>query len=253
MRQGRQVLQAVVEQHGLAAWQSCRTMEAVGTDRFAEPLTGGWPHPTQHLKLQALLNTFTSRVELLYGVKKGEIWGLHAWQAYHRANATAPVVPQPDTPAPTAETFYLPALQYFNELPFRLLRADYIAHAGTRRYRGKTYDLVLATWGNTGLHPEHDPYLLWINRGTKLLEMRHYTLRDVAQVFTGTIHFEDYRSVQGVWMPFSQTIVLPKPEHTLYPLDRYYFHRLTYEAIRFDAVAPEVLITDAAKPTGDVK
>jgi hypothetical protein len=54
-------------------------------------------------------------------------------------------------------------------------------------------------------------------------------------------------------MPFTQMVVLPAPEHTLYPLDRYYFHRPTYEAIRFDTVDPAMPITDAARPTGDFK
>ena len=252
--QGRALLLQAAHRHGLEAWQSFATIEATAIDRWAEGASGWWPEPEQRFRMQAILGTFTSRVELLGGKGAGEVWGIQAWRAYTRRQKGGPVRFEPGSDALTAMTFYLPALQYFNALPFRLLTAEYVAYAGVGTHRGQVYDLVYVTWGSFTPNEMHDQYLLWISRASGLIEMCRYTLRDIQPPhFTGTIHFDDYRSVQGVLFPFKQTVVLPPPEHTLYPLDENYYHRLVFEAVQFDAVQKEQLLVDSTRAVGDVK
>lgn len=247
---GRELLERVAERHGLKAFNNHTTMETVAADAWA----GGspwWPEPVQRYRSQALLGTFSSRVELLDGPRRGEVWGLQAWAPYRRASLNA----EPlflDKPAPEIE-FYLPTLQYFAELPFRLLEADVVLHAGTASHRGREYELLFVTWESPEPDPRLDQYVLWVDRQTLLIEMVRYTVREAVALAPesaraiyrtlalGTMHYHDYREVEGVWIPFVQTVTLPEPRLTEYPLENNFFHRLVIEEARFDTVDERAL------------
>ena len=84
--------------------------------------------------------------------------------------------------------------------------------------------------------------------------MVHYTVRDATEMVdppfdkmmrplaTGTMHYSDYREVQGVLVPFEQTVTLPPPALTHAPVSERYFHRLVLEDARFDEVPRETLV-----------
>lgn len=250
-RRGRELLTSAAETHGLAAWRAHRTLEVTTVDEWAGGwmAQGWWPETRQRVRMQMVLGTFTSRVELLDGPADGEVWGVQAWQGYKRLTAS-------DAPASSDApvlTFYLPTLQYFTELPFRLLNADVVAYAGTRTHRGQTYDLVLVTWNRLKPQLDVDQYLLWIGRDSGRIEKCRYTLRDAYDWATGTIHYDDYRIVQGVQVAFRQIVTLDPVDETEYPLDEHFFHQLVLEQARFDAVDREALIVDASRPIGDTK
>jgi len=262
-RRGRELLEQLAERHGLAAWKRRTTMEVVGRDSWPG---GGpwWPEATQRFRTQALLGSFTSRAELLDGRGRGELWGLQAWAPYRKspADRVPTFLSEPDR----AITFYLPTLQYFNELPFRLRSAPVVRDAGEAHHRGRGYQRVFVTWGGPEPRPEHDQYVLWIDQQTHLLSMVRYTLRDgvvwmprvqarlFRSVMLGTMHYEDYRDVDGVMLPFVQTVVLPPPELTRYPLSEHFFHRIEVDEARFDSVPRETLLPDPARgETGDRK
>ena len=247
---GRSLLQRVADTHGLAIWRTYTTQEVIMTDAWQA--ASWWPESEQKISLKTLPGTFTGKVTFLEGSSAGTEWGIQSWRAYRR-DPTGRLSFEPAQEEPTAQTFYLPSLQYFNELPFRLLKATHIAYAGEREYRGKIYDLIFASWGSFEPNPDHDQYLLWIDRSTMLVAMCQYTLRDAAPAFTGTIHFEDYRDLNGVQFPFKQTVILPAPENTLYPLDEYFFHQSRVESVSFDAFDRAELIVDASLEPGDAK
>ena len=248
--QGTALLQRVAQAHGHAAWQSYETQEVVLVDAWQAK--SWWPAQEQSLSLKSILGTFTAQASFLDGPQAAERWGIQSWRAYKR-DVSGNLIFLYDEDSTAAHTFYLPSLHYFNELPFRMLKADLIAYAGERIYRDKTYDLIFATWGSFEPNETHDQYLLWIDRETNLIEMCQYTLRDAAPAYTGTIHFDDYRMVQGVVFPFKQTVTIPAPEHTLYPLDEYFFHQSRVDSVAFDAFEKEELIVDESRIPGDVK
>ncbi len=248
-QKGKELLQRVAARHGLAAWQNYRVAEMVGVDEWAEGTTSWWPQQQQRLKMQTLLRTFTSRVELLDRGAQNEVLGIHAWRGYKKSSEeSAPRFVEEDV-----LTFYLPALHYFAELPLRLLHAEFVAYGGEKTLRGKKYHLLYATWGSFAPNAEHDQYLLWIDPETLLVEICWYTVRDRITWATGTIYFEDYREVQGVTFSFRHTIVLPRPEATLFPLEQNFFHRLLFERVQFDGFDEQTLLLDPAEKVGDFK
>lgn len=252
-RRGRALLQRAAETHGLVAWRTHRTLSITATDRWdgswIGSMAGWWPQTNQRFRMQTALGTFTSRVELLDGPAAGEVWGVQAWQGYRQTSASAGAVSSADD----VLTFYLPTLHYFTELPFRLLNADVVAFAGTRTHREHTYDLVLVTWNRLAPQRDVDQYLLWIGRDSGRIEMCRYTLRDAYDWAAGTIHYDDYRAVQGVQIPFQQTVTLAPVDEATYPLAEHFFHRLALETARFDVVDRQALIVDDTRPIGDTK
>ena len=250
IEKGIALLDRVAESHGYSTWKAFHTQEVIFSDRWQAD--GFWPAQEQMLSLKSMPGTFTAMATLLDGPKAGEQWGLQSWRPYVR-DVAGNLSFEPAQEAATAQTFYIPSLQYFNELPFRLLKADHMAYAGEREYRDRTYDLLFVTWGSFEPNVSHDQYLLWIDRETLLISMCQYTIRSAAPAFTGTIHFEDYRAVQGVYFPFKQTVILPAPENTLYPLDKYFFHQSLVESVTFDGFDKELLIVDASLVPRDVK
>lgn len=250
-QRGQELLRSAVEAHGLTAWHTHQTLEFTAVDEWAGGwmAQGWWPETQQRFRMQMALGTFTSRVELLDGPAAGAVWGVQAWRGYQRLAASAP----PTSSDAGVLTFYLPTLQYFTELPFRLLRADVVAYAGARTHRGHTFDLVLVTWNRLAPQLGVDQYLLWIGRESGLIEKCRYTLRDAYDWAAGTIHFDDYRAVQGVQIPFRQTVTLDPIDEMEYPLDEHFFHQLVLGRARFDTVDREALIVDASRPVGDAK
>lgn len=251
-RRGRELLARMSERHGLSAFRRHATMQATACDRWP----GGsawWPQDVQCFRSQARLGTFSSRVELLDGPERGDVWGLQSWAPYRgRAGETPAFLSESDP----AITFYLPTLQYFNELPFRILGASIVRAAGEAHLGGRTYDRVFATWGRPEPNGDHDQYVLWIDRETGLLSKVRYTVREAAArmsasqrrwlrpIILGTMHYEDYRSVDGVMMPFAQTVTLSPPELTREPLSSHHFHRLEVREVAFDSMPPEALVLD---------
>lgn len=252
-QQGRQLLHDAAQKHGLNAWRAFTTSEAVFTDTWAGlmgKVMTHWPEAAQQAKMQAIVNTFTSRVELLDGEKKGEIWGIQAWAEYKQENAQAAAQFAPDDHI----RFYLPTLQYFIELPFRALTAEYAAYMGEREYRGNTYDLVFITWGAPEPHMAADQYVIWINRSTGLIDLVHYTVRDAFRFVTGTMHYQDYREIQGVQVPFKQTVTMGGPGDAEFPLDENYMHQIILQQFSFDAVPRAAPLPDPQRePLGDRK
>ena len=254
---GRDLLTRTAERHGLAAWRGYATLTVVARDDWDEA-GPWWPAQSQLVRLEQLNGTFTSRAELLDGPGRGQVWGVQSWRGYK-------IVPPARAPrfseAPDgALSFYLPSLHYFNELPFRLLAAPNVVHAGEARLDGRDYELVFVSWEEGAPSGEHDQYVLWIAADSGLVEKAHYTVREAAALAppeqaevmragaVGTIHYGDYRDVGGVAIPFLQVVTLFGPEQALAPVEEDFFHRIVVSEARWDAVPPDALEPDPELP-----
>jgi hypothetical protein len=258
---GRALLERVAEASGLSAYETHQTFTVIAKDEWAGS-GPWWPGPVQEFRADRLLNTFTSRVKLRGGQRDGEIWGIQSWSAYKIPKGTN----RPTFARERAIEFYLPTLQYFDELPFRLRQAPIALDAGQGLYLGRKYQRVFVTWGDPKPHRKHDQYDLWIDPKSGLIAVARYTLRDAVDLSgfwmrpimkafaAGTIHFQDYRSVGGVQIPFRSIVTLAPPDQTKLPLDQNFFHRVTVEHAAFDEVEPSTLIIDTELPApADVK
>ena len=253
---GRRLLEEAAVQHGLEAWRAHSTVGIIGIDRWPEP-GPWWPQQHQRVGLEQLLGTFTSRVRLLDGPAEGEIWGLQAWLPYHvRSGRTEFLEGQS-----LSIEFYMPTLQYFNELVFRLLGAPFAADAGEAELGGRRYRRVFVTWGDGEPTADADQYVLWIAVDSGMVERAHYTVRDASRLSfvpeeqrpimlaggAGTIHYSDYREVDGVWFPFVQVVTMFGPEQSPEPTPDTFVHKFVAESVTFDSVSVAELVPEPAR------
>jgi hypothetical protein len=209
-QRGRQLLAQAAERHGQGAWESHSTLELVATDAWfgliAHTPFNPWSLSEQKLRMLLLRGTWSSRVELLSGPDKGTVWGIQSWHPYRAGSSGMPRFADD----PTIQ-FYLPTYQYFIEAAFRLGTAEILADIGEARDHGETYDRVFATWGSVEAHMEHDQYIVWVNRGSGLIERFEYTVRDFGGVAAGATTYSDYRRIGGVMIPHRLSIRLVMP------------------------------------------
>lgn len=246
IEKGRQLLQTVAQQHGLESWKTFRVEEVTARDLWVNPKFSWWPDGDQEFRSQSLLRSFTSRMELVGGSEDGKILGIQSWKGYVQNTSGS-------KPVHTEENrihFYLPTLQYFHELPFRLISAPLVTYAGQADHQGKTYDLVFVTWGSWQASDKYDQYALWIDPATHLIRMAHYTVREAFRSASGTIHFTDYRDVQGIQVAFEQTVIVGGPSNSRYPLKEHFFHRLEIKDVHFQKDVPDELIPWKDVPEG---
>ncbi|NMH89045.1 hypothetical protein [Flavivirga algicola] len=191
-----------------------------------------WPEAKSKLKFKYAINTFDSQVAFLNGKRENTIAGLQSWQYYEQEQ-------QKDlefTKYDKRIAFGLSAYQYFFEMIDRLKRAPIISYAGEKKFNNIKYDLVFITWEHPKPHMEHDQYLLWIDKETQLLKYAVYSLRDNYlkmpgyKAFYGSIKFDDYKSINGILIPYKQTIFLNQPSKK----DKRHIHQLIVEDFKFD-------------------
>lgn len=209
-QRGRRLLAAAAERHGRAEWETHSTLEVVATDTWfgvmAHTPFNPWSLAEQRLRLLLLRGTWSSRAELLSGPDKGTVWGIQSWHPYRAELSGTPRFADDPT-----IRFYLPTYQFFVESAFRLDSAEIVADIGEARDQGETYDRVFATWGSVEAHMEHDQYIIWIARGSGLIDRFAYTVRDFGGVAAGVTHYSDYRRIDGVMIPYRLSIRLVMP------------------------------------------
>jgi hypothetical protein len=211
-------------------------------DGWMGELSLPWPENRQRMKVRFRRDTFYCRAELVGGPSDGEIWGVQAWKSYRTDKlGKTQFRDHEDT------LFYVPTYQYFFEFPFRITKAGIVRHAGWRTFEGVEYDLAYATWKGAEPRLDVDQYVLWIGKTSGLIEKVQFTVRDKLRWATGTVHFADFRTVEGIQIPFKMTV-------TIDPDDETYLHQMVIESVAFDTVDKSVFFVDSSLPfTADAK
>ena len=90
-------------------------------------------------------------------------WGIHAWNTWRAEGEAPPSYSDGDERI----SFWLPTLQYFLEMPFRLPEGELVDCAGKARidYGGRKVEVyrVYVTWGSYAPHARLDQYLAYLD------------------------------------------------------------------------------------------
>ena len=219
---GRGVLDAAARrQHteGAAPWS---TLPAVGV-RFSDSYFGlvgllacPWPTDPATVDLAFVPGTDISTATFQSGEGR-ETWGIHGWNAWSQQGQGEVSY---DDHARTE--FWLPTLQYFCELPFRLAGAEIVDCGGrtTIQIEGieKEVDQVYVTWGSYAPHPRNDQYLAFVDTQTGFLVRADFTVRDLAGFAKGRVLYRDFRQVGDYWLPHRIQIGGNPPDDMLHEL-----------------------------------
>lgn len=249
------ILQAAWEKQGFARLAEHKTYSFQGSDvwkgmmgKMGKP----WPEAKSEIEFKYAVGTFCSQALFKNGKRAGAIAGLQSWKYYEQEpNAKLTFMPYDDRVG-----FGLSAYHYFFEMLDRMVKVPIISYAGEKSFKGNTYDLVFATWHQPEPHMENDQYVLWINRETGMLEYAVYSLRDNYlkmpgyKAFYGSIHFDEYRKIDGIMIPHKQTVFLNQPNKN----DKRHIHQLIVSDFAFDSFDLQTLYPDSDLPKlGDSK
>ena len=243
IQRGHELLQVALEKQGMDRLHEHKTYTVLAEDQWKGMLGKmgkPWPDAKSSMRFMYAVGSFDSQVEFLNGKEEGLIAGLQSWKYYEKQPGE-----QIEFKEKTNERieFGLSAFHYFFEMADRLSRAPIVTHAGEKEHLGKHFDVVFATWETTAPHMGHDQYRLWISKETGMLEYAEYTLRDNYlrvpgwKSFYGSIHFSDFREVDGILIPFQQTVYINSPKKK----EHKYAHRLTVAEFEFDTFDVAVL------------
>jgi hypothetical protein len=208
---GRALLEAAAEAHGgLEAWNRRASVEVEYRDVWngVYRLFSPWPEADVSVVHTQTLHTFDSEVRFL-GAHEGLTWGLRDGQPLVQREGQPPEDVKSDD-----VRFILPTMQYFVEFPYRILEAPIVLDAGPAEVNGIRYQTVFATWEDTAPSPRWDQYVIYIHPETGRIDKAHYTVREISRLVTGTMHFEDYRQVDGAWLSHTM-IVTAEPGDSL--------------------------------------
>jgi hypothetical protein len=215
--EARALLQAASDaQHaeGATPWLELPGVEVELTDAFyglIGSVARPWPEDPQRLTFRFLPGQDSGVVTLL---DDGEqvVWGLHQWNAWERVGSEpAEYVESEDI------TFWLPTLQYFLEMAFRLPQAELVDLAGAGDADGPAQQVYL-TWVGYGPQETVDQYLAWIREEDGLLVRCAFTVRDVAQAVEGCVRYSDFRQVGDYLLPHTIEIGSDPPEDLLHKI-----------------------------------
>ena len=231
---GKEVLVRAAKVHGFQNWNMYNNLEIVGTDDWVHwmgrAFINPFPKARQEIRLQLLLGTWTSRLELLEASGTTEVWGIQAWNTYRSQVGQNPVF-QSDKEI----RFFLPTLQWWFEFPFRIVTASVITALSD--IQGSSFDRVFVTWGSLEPNREVDQYIVYVNKETGLIDRMEYTIRDKGGFVTGATTYLDYRAIDGIMVPFQfeASVIMPGGFEQV-------MHRVTVQSASWDTITPDRLL-----------
>lgn len=220
---GRALIERLPEAYGgLTAFESKRSSRVEMSDH--------WPSPIMRLvspwkEGETLIFSYAHRgdegtIEFVGGPRAG-----HRWRFENGRTSGEDETGAREEVSDADVRFWVPTIEYFLEMPFRLLEADIVAHAGTREIDGEAHDLLYVTWRNAAPQADIDQYLVWVSQESGRISYVEYTVRDFGKRMQGAMQYADFREVDGIVFPYRMTSA---------PLGEDIVHRFTVDSIVFD-------------------
>ncbi len=246
------LLTTAIQKQGLDQTDRFSTYEVVGSDHW-KGLLGKmgniWNWKQEKVAMRYALGDFDGQIEVLEGKKKGWIGGIQSWDYYEVSNG------QYDTDVKDDKRimFGLAAYHYYFELASRLGTAPLVRYVGKGEIEDKAMEKIWVSWGNERTK-DYDQYVLWIGKESGLIEAASHTIRDTYLPMSGflysSIRFSDFKAIDGVLIPFRQSVQLKNPKDT----EKKYIHQFNIDSFEWDAFPIEQLRPNQGiQPLGDDK
>ena len=195
-------------------------------DWYGRKKISGWDTVPQRFEMTSYFGTDNSELTLLNGKNKGTKWGIQNGNFYSQKTNQ-----EKDLKRNNHQADKLLFKNYWFQFPFRVGEAAIIASAGKGEIKGKTYDLVYATWGSEKANKEYDQFLLYLNEETHLIEYLHFTVREKFNAISFTARFDNFKAVDNLVFPFVQYVTQGKPQKSGMKM-----HENHYEAVSLGEV-----------------
>ncbi len=238
---GEAVLESAWKNQGMDKLENFKTIEFTGLESWRSmmgKMANPWRVNNVNLTFRYAINTFDGRVEITSGKDTGEFFGLQSWQYYEGDEDSSPDF---KVKYDKKRAFAVPTYHYFTELPNRLMQAPIKRYAGTDEVLGKTYDLVIVTWGqDSEPTKEHDQYLVYINKETNLIEIVSYSAHEGylpgKHSLFGSIRYSNFQDVDGILIPMKHESIFGNIKKEKKPI-----HTIQVNSFEFDTVDQDIL------------
>ncbi|MDH3555167.1 MAG: hypothetical protein OEU80_06590 [Deltaproteobacteria bacterium] len=184
---------------GYDTYKSFNSVRLRGTDlwhssfvRFFTPVT------EQAQKFEVKFSIAGNDIKYLFsnGKRKGQFIGVEDGKPYKAIEG------EKEFTDSSKIRIYLEPLTHYFKWPFNLYESPVLLYAGEREIENETYQLLFASSGGVAASPEHDQYVIYINKKTYHVDYIDFTLRSLFESYKGTLHYRDFRTVQGLVVPF---------------------------------------------------
>lgn len=228
----KNLLNETLKKHGFDKIGPFSTYEVIVNDHW-KGLLGKAGNPWDWAKeddfaLRFSIGDFDGQLEVLEGKNKGFLAGIQSWDYYEKIGNIYDSNVEDDKD----KIFNLAAIHYFFELPYRLSsKASLIRYAGEDEIRSVKVDKIFISWKNEATK-NYDHYVLWISKESGLIEAVQFTTREAPapKFLKSVIQFEDYKKINGVFIPFKQTVQMGKPKDNTTKC----IHQITIKEFRWD-------------------
>jgi hypothetical protein len=205
-------------------YQKGTTLRVTGSDMWESTFIR-WMTPLDEnaQKFQAQLKLYHQGIEYMFlnGKQKGQTIGFDG-QSYRYVGT------QKSYEESSSIALYLGPLQSYFEWHQTLLRRSALELIGTKRIKNVQYLICYVTEGSTQALDKYDQYLVYINTKSNRIDYIEFTMRKLMKSYKGVVHYQNYKMVQGILMPFWIGIA----DNLLHP---HFDHYFVLESITFSS------------------
>jgi hypothetical protein len=184
---------------GYNTYRSFDSVRLRGTDFWHSSLVRFFTPVTEQEQKFEVLFAVSGRVityVFLNGNGKGQVIGVENGRTYRVINNERVFADS------SKIRLYLEPLTHYFQWPYKLYDSPILLYAGEKTIENEDYHLLFASSGGVAASPENDQYLIYVNKKTYYVDYIDFTLRSLFKSYKGTLHYRDFRTVQGLMVPF---------------------------------------------------
>jgi len=179
-------------------YQRGKIMRVTASDTWNSTLIR-WMTPLDRdkQKFQARLSLYHQGIEytFLNGEKKEQTIGFDG-QSYEYVKTEKRYTES------RGSSLYLGPLQSYLEWSQTLMRHPTQKLLGMREINNIPYWIVYTIEGSVEKLDQYDQYLIYINAQNNRIDYVEFTMRDLMKSYKGVVHYKNYKTVEGILMPF---------------------------------------------------
>ena len=187
------------ERGGYNTYKSFDSVRLRGTDvwhsSFVRLFT---PVTEQEQNFEVRFSIEENKIDYLFlsGKRQGQYIGVENGKTYRTLNEKR------EFSDSSKIRLYLEPLTHYFQWPYKLYESPILLYAGEKDFENKSYHLLFASSGGVAASPEYDQYVIYVNKKTYFVDYIDFTLRSLFESYKGSLHYRDFRTVQGLVVPF---------------------------------------------------
>ena len=219
---GRALLEEAQKAYGLDAWNSFKGAEFDMMAKWYVEDSGWLDDPQMFHFVSRQLGADDADLMFLNGPTKGEGWAMAHGKHFDIKNGERIAKAGPDP------HMKVPIKNWWFQFPFRISEAPIVGYGGTAEIKGKTYEVIYATWGAAEPNDQVDQYVIYMDPVTKRMEWLNFTHRKSNPAAVISMNHADFHMVEGVLVPHHYMVYRGAPAATDQKV-----HENTYANLKF--------------------